>query len=106
MAQVVEYSFPVARTILAQMGGVGRLKAFVGAHSFTLGDLDVRFVWPMQARSKPNALIVRLCGDDTYTLEFSRVGKGETKILKTLEGIYFDQLVELFEKETGLYLHF
>lgn len=106
MAQVVEYDFSVAMTILEQMGGIGRLRAFTGAHSFVRGEADVRFVWPQQVRSKPNALVVRLRGDDTYTMEFSRVGKGGMTILKTLDGVYCDQLVSLFEKETGLFLHF
>lgn len=101
-----EYTFPVAMTILEQMGGIRKLQAFTGAHSFVRGEVDVTFQWPMQARSKPNALKVTLTPADTYTLTFYRIAKGYDPpvVLSTFDDIYCDQLVEIFERETGLYL--
>ena len=62
-------------------------------------ELGIRF----KARAKNGAKEVRisLAGDDTYTVVFTSA-RGNVK--GKFEGIYCDQLRELFERETGLYL--
>lgn len=94
----------VANTILQQMGGARKLMAMTGAKHFLTTSNSVSFRFPNRLRSKPNHVEITLRPDDTYDMAFSRIVKYEAKPLKTYRGIYFDQLIELFEKQTGLYL--
>jgi hypothetical protein len=94
----------VADVILQQMGGAGRLKAMIGAHSFSTSGKDLSFLFPNRQRSKGNALKVTLRGDDLYDMEFLNVSVKGVKVVKKHSGVYWDQLIELFEGQTGLYL--
>ena len=43
--------------------------------------------------------------DDLYEVTLCRVTKlGDRKSQETLEGVYWDQLIPIFESKTGLYL--
>lgn len=92
----------VALTILSQLGGMGRLKAMIGAHSFTSGERSLTFKWKAKAPGKVSAVNIELDPSDTYTVRFYRMAPfahgGETSM------VYADQLVDLFEAETGLRL--
>jgi len=96
----------VARTILKQMGGSGRLKAMIGAKHFIDHGQSLSFQFPNRKRSKGNYVKITLRGDDTYDMEFSVISGGGTKVkkVKTYSGIYFDQLQPLFTEWTGLRL--
>lgn len=106
----------IARTILDQMGGKHRIVAMTGAKHFTRGKNWVSFQFPNRMRSKPNYVKITLNGRDLYDIEFGRVGNksedyGGIKIkspvykkLLTKKDYYFDMLIDLFEKTTGLYL--
>lgn len=86
--------------------GVIRLTVMIGAKSFIAYDNWVSFRFQARAKNKSNYLRISLNEFDTYDLTFSRVyGKKET-VIKEYEGIYNDQLMGLFERETGLYLKF
>ena len=97
----------VAQTILDQLGA-GRVSRFIGVTQLLdLGDgLSIRY----KAQGLcGNHVEIRLAPDDTYTVKFYNIRKlhsGAVKPLKEFSGIYCDQLVELFERTTGLYLHF
>ena len=96
-----------ALTILAQMGGAGRLKAMLGAKNFVRhedGDGALSFQFPNKARSKPNYCKITLDPSDTYTVAFGRVGSLDYRELATYSDIYADGLKSLFERTTGLYL--
>lgn len=110
----------IAKTILEQMGGSRRLEAFLGAHCFVAHERAVSFKW--KARSKSNYVKITLNSMDTYDLEFGRLRnvkpkdyspeeieracRESYKVVSKHEGIYFDQLMDVFERETGLYLSF
>lgn len=94
----------VARTILEQMGGTGRLVAMAGAKGFVYDANAVSFKFPNRDRNRPNYCKVELAADDTYTVTFGRIVKWDLRSASTVEGIYWDQLVELFENATGIYL--
>lgn len=81
----------VAKTILAQMGGMARLNVFTGAKGFVATENSVRF------RVNRGDFMVVLDPDDTYTVTY----KG-----REYTGVYCDQLVEVFERFTGMYLSF
>ncbi len=117
----------VAMTILQQMGGVSRLQAMTGAKNFMYFDergvKGVSFDFPNRG-NKPNHIKIFLDEPtDTYNVEFGKKraiswkrmarmheeGKEASmsdfyKITSTHSDIYFDQLKELFERSTGLYL--
>jgi hypothetical protein len=97
----------VATTIIRQMGGFGKLKAMVGANSFTILNSGVRFRF--KGSRKANCCIVKLdYGQDLYTFELWKIGTARTNFKATkvysLDGCYFDMLKPEFESFTGLYL--
>ena len=102
----------IAQTILSQLGGSGRLKAFTGAHTFLslpetdeqLGGLSFRI--KNQASGASNQIKVSLNGKDLYDVEFGRVWGPKYTVKSEHTDVYADQLVSLFEKETGMYLSF
>ena len=96
----------IAKTIIEQMGGAGRLRMFLGVKRIVARPKGIWFQWPAKKPSKTgNTLEVTLNGRDLYDLEFSytTASKGSRKI-KEFRNVYFDQLVEIFEKHTGWYL--
>ena len=95
----------VAETIIAQLGGFGRLKAMVGAFNFAKAENYV--VFRFKGSRKFNMLKVTLDLDDTYTVEFIKYSpsKSTATTVKKCSMIYCDMLVSLFEDTTGLYLN-
>jgi len=94
----------VAQTILQQLGGARRLQVMLGAKQFLTSANGVQFKFPN--RRGPNYVKITLTPDDTYAIEFGRTRGYNYKKLKDYSGIYAEQLVELFEKVTGLHLRF
>ena len=93
----------VAQTIVNQLGGIGKLKAFTGAYSFatTKGNTGVTF---RIKNRKVNAITIVLNGKDLYDIKFMRVRGVNIKLIKEYNDIYFNQLIPLFEENTGIYL--
>lgn len=109
------YQKSVFGIILDQLGG-NHFVVMTGCHHF-VGDKDsLRMIIPRNA-SAANRLKIQLNWDDTYRMEFRRYRDGyiytrngkcyESKPIdeevKTFDGVYFDQLQELFTSVTGLY---
>jgi len=95
----------VGEIILKQMGGGGRIMAMLGARKFLMLPKGVAIGWPSRHRSKGNYVEITLRPDDTYTMIFFNVSpKFGKKKVKSYDGIYADQLVPVFEKQTGYYL--
>lgn len=97
-------SSQVGKTILQQMGGLGRITAMLGAKNIVLSDNGVSFRWPNKERAKGNAVRITLDPSDTYTMEFLNVSGSSAKTVKKYTDVYNDQLVDIFEKQTGWYL--
>jgi len=94
----------IAKTILSQMGGSRRLQMMIGAKNFVAGPNWVSFKWPNKQRSKGNMLKVTLRGDDTYDMEFLNAAGYNAKVVKKHSGVYAEDLVGIFERQTGWYL--
>ena len=100
-----------AETIFQQFGGQNRLKFFVGANTFGFlnrpekEEVDATFKFKMYSKANTVKVIYHRC-PDVYTLQFLKVTKKGTKLVNSYTDVYFDQLIELFEKETNLVLHF
>lgn len=94
----------VAQTIAAQMGGTRRLSAMIGANGF-MADVD-SLKFSFKGCKRANMFRVTLDAMDTYTVEFFKYSprKATCDVVKSHEMVYADQLVELFEIFTGLYV--
>ena len=77
-----------------------------GAREFVDGGKFLRFKLP-KAKDGINFVEITLNSMDTYDIEFGRIRKVGVeftyKVVKTVDGIYNDQLQEIFTQYTGLY---
>ena len=92
----------VAVTILDQLGG-NRFIAMTGARNFLGGERELQFRIPLALPHGINAVRVRLTSADLYDISFYRTGPGlRLRTIREDEGIYYDQLQEVFTAATGL----
>ena len=92
----------VAQVIYSQLGH--RTFKMLGAH--TLIDHGNALSFKIRGSRKVNYVKITLKPDDTYTVEFKKLGRApgfKVKDVARLSGIYVDQLHELIEYNTGLY---
>ena len=92
----------VAKTILEQLGG-NKFRMMTGAKNFVdCGDaLSMRIG---RNKTSSNYLKITLNMMDLYDVRFSRVSlKGGERSVTEYNNIFNDQLVEVFEKHTGMY---
>ncbi len=64
----------VANTILAQLGGGGRLTAMIGATNFLGSANSLQFRFAAPATNGANSVRIVLDASDTYTVEFYKIG--------------------------------
>lgn len=95
----------IAKTIVAQMGGLGRLKAMVGARGFVYLESGVQFSFSGK-RGMNKCRVIYNPGPDLYTFELWYVNarKATCDLKFKLDDVYCDMLTPLFEEQTGLYL--
>ena len=107
---------PEAATILEQLGGARRVAVMlgigskVGYHYYNLMGAHgpgVGFTFPNKQLSKGNCCEIKLDeGSDTYVMSFFSVTINGKKLVRKLDDVYNDSLVTIFERQTGLFLHF
>lgn len=90
----------VAETIYKQMGG-GRTKMMIGGQYYVCDTNWLSFKFKMCR--KTNYVKITLNSMDTYDMEFGKIWGTNYKVVETFNGVYFDQLIPIFEKTTGLY---
>jgi len=88
----------VGREILRQMGGT-MLLAMTGSGA-TLVDNGL-ILTLKRNRLKAQYLEVWLNGADLYDMRFVRTKNGEPVTIKEFYDVYYDQLRDIFERETG-----
>jgi len=90
----------IAKTILEQLGGK-RFRVMTGTHGLMAhpNALSMRL-----RRNQAGAMYLKITLDpsDTYTMEVTRSRGTELIPVETVDGIYFDQLQEIFTRVTGL----
>tara|TARA_R100001510_G_C7529164_1_gene121347 strand:+ start:147 stop:380 length:234 start_codon:yes stop_codon:yes gene_type:complete len=74
----------------------------VGAHTFL--DHGNAIGFKFKGCRRLGYCKITLNGDDTYTMLLGKIRKYELTNVQTIEGLYWDQLKEVFEGRTGLYL--
>lgn len=95
----------VAETIIAQMGGTGKLKAMIGAKNFRI--LESGLWFEFKGSRKANVCeVVYNYGSNTYNFKLQKYSPKYCTFTDVyyLEGCYSDMLIELFESKTGLQL--
>ena len=92
----------VAKTILEQLGG-NKFATMTGAKNFVdWGDAVALRIG--RNKTSSNYLKITLNMMDLYDVRFSRVSpKGGERSVTEYNNIFNDQLVEVFEKHTGMY---
>ncbi len=105
-----------ALTIVQQLGGRNKLKAMIAAHNLSYSREESSLSFRFKGSRECNHLKIILNPNDLYSLQFWKVptvtqmldGKGAMKeptIVCQENDIFCDQLIEVFERVTGLYLH-
>ncbi len=104
----------IAQTIIDQMGGLGPLRAMIGASNFMALDspAGLKFDFkgcPASTHDNPTnkCQVVYNPDQDTYDLEFyyyTPARYSHCPKVHSVEGIYFDMLQDLFTGFTGLFL--
>jgi hypothetical protein len=95
----------IAETTLQQLGGAGRLTAMIGAKHFGY-DKNGTLTFQFKMCKKANGVRIELNGKDLYDVTFTKFNARtyEVKEVHKFEDVYADQLKEVFESFTGLYL--
>jgi hypothetical protein len=103
----------VAMEILKQLGG-NKFLAMTGAKQLTYDNNSLNIKLPKNM-SQANYLRITLNSLDTYDIRFYKVSGGKmnmktfvsspiiNKDIKVLNGVYCDQLQEIFTNVTGMY---
>jgi hypothetical protein len=99
----------VAETILKQLGG-NRFIAMTGVKNLISSKNSLSFKIPRNL-TRANRVEITLTPDDLYTVSFffiSMNSSGDIRKddIKTFEGVYFDQLPEIFTEVTGILTSF
>ena len=96
-----------AETIIDQIGGAGRLQIMLGTKAIACLDNSITFDFKGN-RKMNKCRITYNYGSDLYTVEFFKYSpkKFTYTVVAQFAGIYADQLRNLFEQTTGLYLSF
>lgn len=94
-----------------QLGEQQRLKLMIGAKDFFSDDNGQTLTFKFPRCCKANYCKITLEADDTYTVRFIKIGRlnkktWEVKVTQTGEfkGVYDDNLKDVFENFTRLYL--
>ena len=89
----------IARGIMDNLGGMGKIKVMTGANTFIALQNGVSFRLPYP---RTNYVKITLSGLDLYDLEVGRIRAGKYTIVETKTGLYDDMLRPALEKATGL----
>jgi hypothetical protein len=93
----------VASAIYQQLGG-NRFSVMTGAKGFIASENGLTFRIPKS--NQINAVRITLNGFDLYDVEFIKIHGMKVTTVKTIDNLYVDNLVEVFENTTGLYTKF
>lgn len=92
----------VSETILNQLGG-SKFVAMTGAKAF-VGSVDsLSFRVPgTLTKNRANVVRVTLLPSDLYLVAFMSLRGSRIRTVSQFDGLYADQLAEVFTRETGL----
>jgi len=91
-----------AKETIDQLGGQSRLNAMIGTKNFCYGNDGVGFMF--KGSKIANCCKININSMDLYDIKFLKMGKNLKKI-KEIKDVYSNQLINIFQQETGLALH-
>lgn len=93
----------IAQTILAQLGGK-RFLAMTGAKNLLAGEDYLAMSLPGSlTKGRVNKIRIRLAADDTYTLDTFKLDRHVSLApVRTMSGVYVENLRAIFTEMTGL----
>jgi hypothetical protein len=97
----------IAETILQQLGG-NAFRAMTGARAFVAISYGLQFHLPTTrhfVKRGINVVRITLTPMDVYDMEFGKIQGFDYAVLKTVNGVYCDQLQSVFTEVTGLDTH-
>jgi hypothetical protein len=95
----------VSDTIIAHLGGVGGIHCMLGRKAqIIISPLSVSLRFPQRTPKRGNVVCITLEGEDLYTMEVFRVGKGVFKEVFRTVRLRGALLIPMFEAQTGLAL--
>lgn len=94
----------IAQTILTQLGG-NRFVAMTGANNLLNTGKGLSMKIGRNAKGVTHFRVILDEARDLYNLEFLKIRGTNIKTVTKAEGVYFDQLQEIFTTETGLDTH-
>jgi len=110
-AEKQEHYQQVAKTILKQLGGQ-RFIVMTGAKNLGQDKGNLSFALPAKSGFVKNGIThvkIELTPMDVYKMIFLKVRKGKAGFgidtVAELDGVYFDQLQDIFTEQTGLDTH-
>jgi hypothetical protein len=94
-----------AGEVLRQLGG-NRFIAMTGAKDFFKDDKKQQIGFKIGRNAMSvNYVRITLNAMDTYDMEFLSIRNGVLKVKSKADGIYNDQLQDIFTEHTGMYTH-
>jgi hypothetical protein len=96
-----------ANTILEQLGG-RRFIAMTGARGLVAGKNGLSFRLPRSPfnAKRINAVQIELTPGDTYRIAFYRISPAASEtVIAVHDGVYCDELADVFTQETNLLTH-
>jgi hypothetical protein len=102
MTRSKEERLAIANVIIRQLGG--RLTAMLGAYNIDATEMGLSFRFRTRASNGSNCCVVDLEPSDIYTVKFVSIRGTSVKDIGTFTDIYAENLLPLFERETGLAL--
>ena len=96
-------AYPVADTLIAQLGGAGQLRAMLGTTLMAVDENSVTFNFRMVKKTN-RCKVTYNPGLDLYSVDFYLLNARCTscKLVESFDQVYADQLRSLFESTTGL----
>lgn len=94
----------VANTILAQLGG-NKFAAMTGVKKAFGTNCSVSFTLPKAVKNGINHVKIELSAADDYNIEFSRNTRHDFKVIERINGVYAENLQEVFTEYTGYETH-
>lgn len=95
----------IAKNILAQLGGAGRLKAMIDARQYVALENKGKHVGGLQFRFKGkgvNLAEIRLNGRDLYDVKFSMVRGYDVYLKRRFNDVYAEDLGDVFRDGAGV----